>query len=144
VDLMENVTANGTLPQRILSMIMGLTGIVALSLAMLGIYGVVSFSVTQRTREVGLRMALGAEPGRVTRMVVWEGVSVAMVGLVPGFVLSLVAAQLLRTLLLGVDPTNPLAFAGGLGLLGLSVIAASLAPALRASKAHPMESLRAD
>jgi len=123
---------------------MGFAGIVALALAMLGIYGVVSFSVSQRTREVGLRMALGAEPGRVVRMVVREGIGVALVGLVPGFLLSLAAAQLLRAFLLGADPMNPMAFSVGLGLLGLSVVAASLAPALRAARAHPMESLRMD
>ena len=144
VDLMENITANGTLPQRVLSMILGFAGLVALGLAMLGIYGVVAFSVSQRTREVGLRIALGAEPGRVVRMVLREGIGVALVGLVPGLLLSLAAAQIMRAFLLGSDPLDPMAFAGGLGLLGLSVVAASLAPALRASKAHPMESLRMD
>jgi len=144
LDLMENVTANGTLLQRILSLIAGVAGAVALALAVLGIYGVVSFSVSQRTREVGLRIALGAEPGRVVRSVVREGFGVALVGLVPGFLLSLLAAQLLRAVLLGANPMNPVAFVAGFGLLGLSVVAASLAPALRASRCQPMETLRAD
>lgn len=142
VDLMENITANGTLPQRILAMILGVAGAVVLGLAMLGIYGVVAFSVSQRTREVGLRIALGAEPGRVVRMVLREGFGVALVGLIPGFLLSLVAAQVLRAFLLGANPLNPVAFGAGLGFLGVAVVASSLAPALRAARAHPMESLR--
>jgi len=144
VDLMESVTANGTLPQRILSLALGIAGAVALGLAMLGIYGVVAFYVGQRTREVGVRMALGAEPGQVVRMVIREGLGVAAVGLVPGFLLSLAAAQLMRTFLLGVDPMNPLGYAAGVGLLAFSVVAATIAPAFRAARAHPMESLRTD
>jgi putative ABC transport system permease protein len=144
VDLMKNISANGSLPQRILSMIMGIAGALALALAMLGIYGVVAFSVSQRTREVGVRVALGAEPGQVRRMVVREGFGVALVGLVPGLLLSLAAAQVLRTFFLGADTLDPVAFGAGLMLLGTAVLAACLAPALRAARAHPMGSLRAD
>jgi hypothetical protein len=144
VDLMENITANGTLPQRILSMIMGVAGAVALALAMLGIYGVVAFSVSQRTREIGLRVALGAEPGRVRRMVVREGFAVALVGLVPGLLLSLAAAQVLRALFPGPDPFDPVGFGTGITFLGAVVLAACLVPALRAARAHPMDALRAD
>lgn len=144
VDLMENVTANGTLPQRVLSLVMGIAGAVALALAMMGIYGVVAFQVGQRTREMGLRMALGAEPGSVIRMVVREGLGIAMVGLVPGVLLSLAVARLMRAFLLGADPWNPLGLTFGLGLLVLSAVSATLAPALRAARAHPMVSLRTE
>ena len=127
---------------RTLSMVLGLAGAITLGLAMLGIYGVVAFSVSQRTREVGLRVALGAEPGRVVRMVLREGVTLALVGLVPGILLSIVAAHLMQAALMGLQPLNPLSFGGGVGLLLCAVAAASWAPARRAARCDPMRALR--
>ena len=143
-DLMENISANATQPQRILSAVLGATGLLTLALAMLGIYGVVAYSVGQRTREMGLRMALGAEPMRVVGLVLREGLVLSLIGLVPGLLGAVGASRLMRALLLGLDPMDPLAFGGGVGILLAAVMAASLAPAIRASRAHPMESFRTE
>jgi len=142
LDRMEALTANATQLHRILSGALGLAGAITLGLAMLGVYGVVAFSVSQRTREVGLRVALGADRGQVIRMVLGEGMSLAMIGLVPGILLSLVAATLMRGALLGLQPLDPLAFGGSVGLLLLSVAAASWFPARRAARGDPMRALR--
>ncbi len=144
VDLMENVTDNATDPHRILASALGIAGLFTLALAMLGIYGVVAFSVSQRTREVGLRIALGAAPARVVRMVVKEGLSLAMIGLVPGLLVAAAAAHLLRVLIIGFSPIDPVSFTVGAGLLLFAVVSASVAPAFRAARADPMESLRAE
>lgn len=144
MDRMEAVTANATLAHRILSVALGIAGVIAMALAMLGIYGVVSFSVSQRTREVGLRVALGAEATQVIGMVVREGLGLALIGLIPGILLSLAVAQLMRAALMGLSPLDPLAFGGSVGLLLLSVMAAALIPARRAARADPMEALRED
>ena len=142
LDRMETLTANATQVHRILSKALGAAGLVALILAMLGIYGVVAFSVSQRTREVGLRVALGAEPGRVVGMVLREGMTLALVGLVPGLALSAAAAYLMRAALMGMAPLDPTVFLGGVVLLLLSVAAASWGPAHRAARCDPMEALR--
>ncbi|MGW8267661.1 MAG: ABC transporter permease [Longimicrobiales bacterium] len=143
-DAMENLTANGTQPQRLLGAALGATGFFTLCLAMLGIYGVVGYSVSQRTREMGLRMALGAEPMRVVRLVIKEGLVLSLIGLVPGLFGAAAAGQVLRALLLGLNPLDPLSFALGVGFLVLAVMGASLAPGIRASRAHPMKSLRTE
>lgn len=143
-ELMETISANATMGQRILSAALGGAGFFALALAMLGIYGVVGYSVSQRTREMGLRMALGAEPGRVVRLVLKEGAVLSLIGLVPGLLGAFGASQLLRAALLGMNPMDPVAFGGGALILIASVLCASLAPGIRASKADPMTSLRAE
>jgi predicted permease len=142
LDRMEVVTANATLAHRILSAALGTAGALALALAMLGIYGVVSYSVSHRTREVGLRLALGAEAGEVIRMVVREGFTLALIGLIPGIVLSLAAARLMRSILMGLSPLDPVAFGGSIALLLVSVLVAAVGPARRAARADPMEALR--
>ena len=143
-DLMENISAHATQPQRLLSAALGGAGIFTLVLAVLGIYGVVAYSVSRRTREMGLRMALGAEPRRVMAMVIREGVVLSLIGLLPGLLVALVASRLLEAVLLGMNPLDPLAFSGGVALLLLAVMGASLAPGIRAARAHPMESLRTE
>jgi len=141
---MENITANGTQPQRLLGAALGVTGFFTLCLAMLGIYGVVGYSVSQRTREMGLRMALGAEPMGVVRLVMKEGLVLSLIGLVPGLLGAAAAGRVLRALLLGLNPLDPFSFAMGVGFLVLAVMGASLAPGIRASRADPMESLRTE
>ena len=143
-DLMENISANAITPHRVLSTALGATGFFTLALAMLGIYGVVGYSVSMRTREMGLRMALGAEPRRLLRMVLKEGFVLSLVGLVPGLLMTVVASHFLRAVLIGVSPLDPVAFGVGIALLLLAVMTASLVPGLRAARAHPMQSLRTD
>lgn len=141
-DLMENITANGTLPQRILSMVLGGVGVIALALAMLGIYGVIAYAVSQRTREVGIRVALGARPGKVVGMVVREGLGLSALGLVIGLAVGAGVAQLLRALFFGLSPLDFIAVGGTLGLMVLAAVTASLLPALRAARVDPVKSLR--
>lgn len=142
LDRLETLTANATQVHRLLSRTLGAAGGFTLLLAMLGIYGIVAFSVSQRTREVGLRVALGAEPGQVVAMVLREGMTLAAIGLAPGLLLSVIIAHLMRAALMGLRPLDPVAFGGGVGLLLLSVVAATWLPAWRAARCDPMRALR--
>jgi len=144
LERMTAITDNATVLHRVLSMVLGLAGAVTLALAMLGIYGVVGFQVSQRTREMGLRIAVGAEPADVIRLVVREGLVLALVGLVPGLILGVIAAALMRAVLLGLQPFDPLAFGGSTFLLLLSVAVASYLPARKAARGDPMDALRVE
>jgi len=143
-DLMANISANATQPQRVAAAALGGTGLFTLCLAMLGIYGVVGYSVSQRTREMGLRMALGAEPGRVVRLVLREGLVLSVVGVVPGLLAAAAAARPLRAILMGLNPMDPSSFGLGTGLILMAVLGASLVPGVRAARTNPVESLRAE
>jgi predicted permease len=114
----------------------------ALALAAVGIYGVVAFSVTRRTQEIGIRMAIGAERGDVLRLVVSEGVRLAILGIGIGVVASFAITRLLASLLYGISATDPLTFGGVAALLFLVVLAASYIPARRAARVDPMIALR--
>jgi len=119
-------------------------GILAMVLAGLGLYGVVAFSVAQRTRELGVRVALGAGRGRVVQMVVLQGLALVAVGTMVGLVLSALAMQPVVTMLNGVSATDPLTL-GGMSMLLLLVAAlASYFPARRAALSDPMTALRAE
>jgi predicted permease len=119
-------------------------GILAMVLACLGLYGVVAFSVAQRTRELGVRMALGAGQGEVVRMVVGQGLALVTVGAVIGLLLSALAMRPLATMLNDVSPTDPITL-GGMSLVLLAVAAlASYLPARRAARSDPLVALRVD
>jgi putative ABC transport system permease protein len=114
----------------------------ALLLAGIGIYGVLAYSVSARTREVGIRMALGAQPADVTRLVLKEGMSLAGVGVALGLFASLALTRLMRGLLFGVSASDPLTFGAiTLLLLGVACLACWL-PARRATKVDPLVALR--
>jgi ABC-type antimicrobial peptide transport system permease subunit len=113
-------------------------------LASLGLYGVVAFSVTQRTRELGVRMALGARQSQVVKMVVAQGLALVGVGAAVGLALSVLAMQAVATMLNDVSPTDPLTL-GGMSLLLIVVAAlASYVPARRAARSDPLVALRAE
>ncbi|HEY9478707.1 MAG TPA: ABC transporter permease [Gemmatimonadaceae bacterium] len=114
----------------------------ALVLAAIGVYGVISYAAGQRTREIGLRVALGASPGSVVRLVVGQGLGIALAGLLVGLGGALLATRLLRSMLYDVAPSDPATFAGIVGLLVATVLAASWIPARRAAGVQPMEALR--
>ena len=138
----------GLYPFRVLGVVMGGCGVMALLLATLGIYGVISYSVAQRTRELGIRMALGAVQKDILRMVIGQGMFLVIVGLGIGLILSLVLMRLMTSSLLELDlplpvsATDPLTFAGVTILLALVALLACYIPARRATKVDPIEALR--
>ena len=116
----------------------------ALALAAIGIYGVMAYSVSQRRRELGIRVALGAAPGTVLRLVLGEGMKLAMIGTVLGLVAAVGAAQLVQGLLYNVGAIDPVAFTTvPLLLVGVAALAVYL-PARRAASVEPMRALKAD
>ncbi len=122
----------------------GLFAGAALLLAIIGLYGTMAYAVAQRTREFGIRLALGAQRGAVLRMVLREGVRLAAIGLVAGVVTSLLAGRVLASLLYGVTAHDPLALAAVAALLALVALFACLLPARRATKVDPMIALRSE
>jgi putative ABC transport system permease protein len=128
--------------QQFNSMMIGIFALVALLLASIGIYGVMAFAVAQRTREIGIRMALGARRTDVLRMVVLNGMKLAVLGLAIGLVASWLLTRFISSLLFGVQPTDPLTFGAVSACLLLAALLACYVPARRATKVDPLEALR--
>jgi putative ABC transport system permease protein len=142
VETMEQITLESIAEQRmVMALLVSFAGL-ALGLSTLGIYSVLSYSTAQRTREIGVRMALGAERGRVLRLVVGGGVGLAGLGLAIGIAAALLLTRLMTDLLYGVPATDPLTFVGVSAVLGASSILACYVPARRATKIDPMVALR--
>ncbi|HKG22587.1 MAG TPA: ABC transporter permease, partial [Blastocatellia bacterium] len=135
--------ASDTLRQeRLFAKLLSFFGIVALLLASIGLYGVMAYSVAQRTSEIGIRMALGAQAGDVLRLVIWQGLKLVLVGVVAGAIASFVLKRFIESQLYGVRPADPLTFAiVGALLLSIALIACWV-PARRAAKVDPMIALR--
>jgi predicted permease len=129
-------------PSRVAAWTLGGFGVLALLLAAIGIYGVVSYSVAQRTREIGVRRALGAKESDVLRLVLGEGFFVIAFGLALGLLLAFAATRVIAGFLYGVAPTDPLTFVGVPLLLGLVAFVACYIPARRATKVDPLVALR--
>jgi predicted permease len=134
----------GLLPQRLAASVAGSLGSVALLLAAIGLYGVTAFTVARRTREIGLRVALGADPRRVRALVVGQALKLTAIGGAIGLFLALGMAQLISDLLFGVSPFDPIAFGGTALALVLVTLAASYLPARRAANLSPTIALRAE
>jgi ABC-type antimicrobial peptide transport system permease subunit len=115
---------------------------IALLLAVIGIYGVMAYSVQQRTQEIGIRMALGAQPGEVLRMVLRHGLMVCFVGIAAGISGAFAVIRLMKSLIFGVSPTDPVTFVSVTVLLAAVAFAACWIPARRASRVDPMVALR--
>ena len=144
VKSMEQRVESSISQSKLNSVMIGLFAFVALALASIGIYGVISYAVAQRTREIGIRMALGASRSDVLRLIVRQGMAPAALGVLIGIVASLGATRLLEKLLYGVSATDPLVFVSVCALLTVIALGACLVPARRASRVDPNVALRND
>jgi putative ABC transport system permease protein len=129
-------------PQRFNLFLLGLFSVLAVFLAAVGVYGVLSYSVTQRTREIGIKIALGAQRGKLLGNVMREGMSLTLIGAVIGAAAAFLLTRLMASLLYGVTARDPLTFAAVLVLMGLVSFAACYIPARRATRIDPLVALR--
>ena len=139
---MEAVFADSIRRPRLLAQLLGGFAGLALLLAAIGTYGVLSYMVTERRREIGIRMALGAERGSVLGQVLKQGLLLAGIGVAAGLVGALGLTRLVTSLLFGVQPTDPLTISAVVGTIAVVAAAASLVPAWRASRVDPIVVLR--
>jgi macrolide transport system ATP-binding/permease protein len=139
---LEDKTRIALLPSRACAAVFGLLGLIGLILASVGLYGVISYTASQRTHEIGIRLALGANPVQVLRLVLRQGLMLAFIGIAIGLAAALAATRVLSVMLYGVSPTDPLTFASIVVLLVSVALAACWIPALRAMRVDPMVALR--
>jgi predicted permease len=138
----QELVDHATSPRRFFMLLVGTFACLGLLLASLGIYGVISYSVTRQTQEIGIRMALGATQYWVQFDVIWKTLRLALIGIAVGIIASLVLARLIASLLFQTAPSDPLTFVGMVVLLGIVALLAGYLPARRASKIDPMVALR--
>lgn len=141
---MQTVVDRAASPRQFVVILLGGFAAFALILASLGIYAVISYSVSQRQNEIGIRMALGASPATVRQLILGETVRLAGIGVAIGFVGALVATRLARSLLYGVTATDPVTFGGMIAVLGCVALLAGYLPALRAGRIEPVTLLRSE
>src|SRR5262249_40916827 len=143
-ETLEETTAQTVTAQRSAASLLGVFGVLALLLAAVGIYGVAAHSVSIRTREIGIRMSLGARAADVLTLFVRETLVLAGVGALIGLGAGVAASQVLTTFLFGLTATDGLSFAAGTVVIGVVAALASYLPARRASRIAPLEALRHD
>jgi predicted permease len=139
---LADATTGSLFAQHVAASLLGVVGGISLLLAAIGLYSVMSYAVSQRTQEMGIRMALGAQPGDVLGLVLKEGFRLIVPGLVAGSVMALAAARIVGGMLVHVSASDPLTFASAAAFLGLVAGLASYLPALRATRVEPMVALR--
>lgn len=144
VQSVSSYTRIGIIPQRVAAVVSAALGALALLLSGVGVYGVVAYAVARRTREIGIRMALGARRGQVLRLILASGLRTALPGLVLGGVAALGLGRLIRSFLLGVPSGDPVTFGTVAAVLLAVVVAGALLPARRAAAVEPMRALRVD
>ncbi|HYC51137.1 MAG TPA: ABC transporter permease [Gemmatimonadaceae bacterium] len=141
---MEEVVGASVTRQRFLSLLLGIFALVALTLAAIGTYGILSYMVTERHREIGIRMALGAGNGQVVGLVLGQGLGIAAVGIALGIGGAMALSQLTSSLLYGVSPSDPVTYVSVALVIAVVAIAACVVPTRRATRVDPLEAIRAD
>jgi len=141
---LAEVVAGETATRRAQFLLLGALAAIALLLSGVGIHGLLAYTVSQRSHEIGVRLALGARPGSVARMVLSEGMRLALLGIVPGVLGAYAAARGMSALLFGVQPADPATIAAAVLVVLLMALAGCLLPALRAVRVNPMQALRAE
>ena len=141
---LEQLIDDAVAPRRLITQLLGFFSTLALTLSALGLYGVIAYSVGQRTQEIGIRMAVGAQRGDVLQLILQGGLRLIVIGVTLGLLGSLALTQVLQSLLYGVTAHDPLVFAGIATLLVAVGAVACLIPALRATRIDPISALRAD
>jgi putative ABC transport system permease protein len=141
---MDNVIAASVAQPRLIMQLVGIFAVFALLLAAIGMYGVMAYSVSQRKQEIGIRMSLGAGRREILQLVVRQGMTLALAGVIIGVVASLALTRLLAGLLFGVRATDPSIFAAAAAVLALSALLACYFPARRATQVDPIVVLRSE
>ena len=141
---MEQIKDQSAASNRMRTMLLGVFAVFALALAAIGIYGVISYTVVQRTHEMGIRAALGADTGALLRLILVSGIRLAAIGLTIGLVLSLLVSRLLAVLLFGITPRDPLTMTIAAAVLAAVALLACYVPARRAARLDPLEALRCE
>jgi len=141
---MDRVVSRSVAEPRVYTILLAVFAVLALTLAAIGLYGLVSFTVSQRTHELGIRVALGAARGEILRLVLGEGLRLTIVGAALGLVGAWAASRVLRTIVSTVEPNDPIAFAAVIVLLLAVALVATWLPAHRAAQVDPIVALRTD
>ena len=142
ITTMEKIVSNSVGGQRFNALLLGIFAALALVLAMIGVFGVINYSVTQRTHEIGIRIALGAQRGSIFRLVVGQGLVLAVIGITLGSIGAFAVTRLIRGLLFAVSPTDATTFAMVWILMTVVAVLACYLPARRATKVDPLVALR--
>jgi putative ABC transport system permease protein len=141
---LSDVTAIGLIPQRLAASVSGTLGLVGLLLAAIGVYGVTSYSVSRRTKEIGIRMALGADRSTVMTLMLRQGLALTIAGIAIGLALGAALSQFVRSLLYGISAVDPITFVGAALLFSGVALVATYVPARRATQVDPMIALRTE
>jgi ABC-type lipoprotein release transport system permease subunit len=131
------------LPRALAAVLVGL-GLLALILGTTGLYGVIAYDVSRRTREVGIRMSVGAQKSQVLRLVMWDGLKLVGIGTATGLLIAFLCTRLLESMLFNISPADPITFVAVTVLFLGVAVAATLTPAMRASSIDPVEALRCE
>jgi putative ABC transport system permease protein len=141
---LEESVSLGLVPQRIVASVAGSLGLVGLLLAAIGIYGVTAYAVTRRTREIGIRVALGAQRAEIVSLVLSQGISLAAIGSMIGLALAAAAGMALAPMLFGIPAIDPVTFVGAASLFAAVSLVACYVPARRATRVDPLVALRCE